>query len=134
MPTTEFERAESTEALEIIKEAGWDDFRQVVKENPGGVKQTLRILGNHPDTFKTFSPNYVALKEAKQILHGIDPTSRAEQRQAEATANEVTVEQLTERARLSAEPAHLNDLHRDHKENIRKWQATFQPERNGDEI
>ncbi|MBW7990172.1 MAG: hypothetical protein FVQ84_09185 [Planctomycetes bacterium] len=133
MPT-DFEKTESKEALEIIKEAGMDDFRKVVAENPGGVKQTIRILANHPDTFKTFSPNCAVLKEARQILFGIDPQSRAEQKEQIRAESAVSPEQLAERERLSAEPAHLDKLNKDHIANIRKWQSTFQLEMNGDEI
>lgn len=133
MPT-EFEITESKEALEIIKEAGMDDFREVVAENPGGIKQTIRILSNHPDTFKSYSPNYTVLKEARQILHGIDPVSRAVQRQAEAKANEVTPEQLARRKVIMALPEFTSRTHKNHKNIHEEWLSTFQPERNGDEV
>ena len=133
MPT-DYEETESKEALSVIIEAGMDDFRQVVKENPGGVKQTIRILGNHPDNFNTHSPNFTVLKEARQILFGIDPQSRAEQRGIEAKANEVTPEQLARRKEIMALPEFTARTHKDHKRLHTEWLGTFKPERNGDEI
>ncbi len=134
MPATEYEQTESKEALELIKEAGFDGFRQAIKENPNGVRQTIRILANHPDMFNTHSPNFVALKEARQILYGIDKTSRTNQREIDIAALRVSPEQLVERERLSALPAHLNRLHKDHTTNISSWQATFNPIADSDEL